>query len=228
MSKNLLDLRFVIKDNNNYTSSIWRIWLTKKGDIYLCTKGMGGIIKYSFHRSGICRNAFTSEHGKSPKLEDRAVYKWIRAPIPKKGEGKATRLAMLAFPTDHLSKLDLNDTTNVLEIKSAVSKCATYVEICMTSESKDDILKVMGADSSYNLVTYTIIDDDKALYISYHYDLWENEDFTMPGNGEVNDLVFPAFDKEGTGRPIRMISGSEPKDGDALILKEIGGYAVSK
>jgi len=228
MSKNLLDLRFVIKDNNNYSSGIWRIWLTKKGDVYLCTTKMGGIVKYSFHQSGICRHAFTTEYGKPPESEDRAMYKWNRAVIPKKGEGKATRLAWIAFPTDYLSKLNLNDAGNVLEIKSAPSKYATYLEISITSEPKDDILKIWGAGSYHNLVNYTMIDEDKALFISYSYDKWENKDWTMPGIGEVNDLVFSAFDKEETGNPIRMMFGPMPKDGDALILQELGGYAISK
>lgn len=53
MSKNLFNLRFGIQLSDAYASTPWRLWITGAGDVYLSTKAMAGIEKYSFHRSGI-------------------------------------------------------------------------------------------------------------------------------------------------------------------------------
>ena len=41
------------------------------------------------------------------------------------------------------------------------------------------------------------------------------------------NLLFSANDPLNTGRPIRMFFGPMPKDGDALVLQELGGYAIA-
>ena len=38
------------------------------------------------------------------------------------------------------------------------------------------------------------------------------------------DLLFSADDPDDTGRPVRIRFGPQPKDGDALVLQELGGF----
>lgn len=48
MPKNLLDLRFGIRRHDGFVSNIWRAWATAPGDVYLATRSMAGITKYSY------------------------------------------------------------------------------------------------------------------------------------------------------------------------------------
>ena len=44
---------------------------------------MGGIEKFSFHASGICRHAFTEEEGPGDGEMDRVLQRWQReVPVP--------------------------------------------------------------------------------------------------------------------------------------------------
>lgn len=75
MAKNIADLRFAIKNSSGLVSSIWRLWATRHGDVYLATRSMAKIEKFSFHKSGICRSAFTNEHGTPQTMTDRVMFK---------------------------------------------------------------------------------------------------------------------------------------------------------
>ncbi len=104
MPKNLYDARLCVRRDDGYVSNLWRLWITREGDVYATTQGMGGIEKYSFHQSGICRSAFTKEHGTPDTMTDRLIFKWKRSDIPPESTGKASRVAWIAFPTSYLSR----------------------------------------------------------------------------------------------------------------------------
>jgi hypothetical protein len=70
---------------------------------YVSHGSMGRIAKLSFHKSGICRSAFTSVHGAPYGMSDRVMQKWRRAPTPPAGTGGASCVFRLHFPTDYLS-----------------------------------------------------------------------------------------------------------------------------
>jgi hypothetical protein len=52
---------------------------------------------------------------------------------------------------------------------------------------------------------------------------WENADLRVTSNDGTQDLCFGHLDP-GTGRPLRLISGSPPDDGEELRLVELGGW----
>ncbi len=60
----------------------------------------------------------------------------------------------------------------------------------------------------------------------YHAD-WENRDLRVSGHGAVADVLFRADDPLATGRPLRYRFGPAPKDGEAVLLLEMGGVAVT-
>jgi hypothetical protein len=226
MGRNLFDLRFVIEGEDGFRSSQWRLWITPPGDVYLTTRGMGGIYKYSFHQSGICRSAFTQEHGTPSTMSDRAMFKWKRAPTPLAGAGGASRVAWIAFPADFLSKSAAPSAKTTL-ISAAPSQGATYLELGYTFESEAFVVSAFH-ENQRRLHFYTKLPSGEAIFAcSYHSD-WENKDINSPvGEGSVfPQLLFSANDPLNTGRPIRMIFGPMPKDGDALVLQELGGYSV--
>jgi len=227
MGKNLFDLRFTIEGEDGFRSSQWRLWITSLGDVYLTTRGMGGIQKYSFHQSGICRSAFTKEHGTPSTMQDRAICKWKRAQTPQSGIGGASRVAWLAFPTDFLSRTTA-PTKKTVQINAAPPGGSTYLELGYTLES-EEFVGAAFRESQRRLHSYTLLPSGEAFFItSYHSD-WENKDLNSPsGEGSVfPDLLFSANDPLDTGRPIRIFFGPTPKDGDALVLQELGGYPVA-
>jgi hypothetical protein len=54
-------VRISIGTSQGKTSSQWRFWGNKKGDIYVSSRSMGHIFKISLHKDGNCFAGFTSE-----------------------------------------------------------------------------------------------------------------------------------------------------------------------
>lgn len=119
MSRNLLDFRFVVRRQDGYSSSTWRLWVTCKSDIYLATSSMAGIVKYSFHTSGICTSAVPSQHAQKAALTNRRLDTWRRPPTPTLGQNGVARIAWLGFPTDYLSRAKEADAPEVQILDSA-------------------------------------------------------------------------------------------------------------
>jgi len=225
MTRNLFDLRFGVKREDGYISNIWRLWITLPGDIYLTTRGMGGIEKYSFHKSGICRSAFTKEHETPITMRDRAMFKWVRAETPPMNSGRASRVAWIAFPTDYLSRITESSEKEILWIPAASLGGATYLELCFTLDLENTILSAFQ-NNGRHLLSYIVLPSREAFFLIFYHADWENKDLRSPSaKGSVfPNLLFSANDPKDTGRPIRIRFGPTPKDGDALQLQELGGY----
>lgn len=225
MSRNLLDLTFAVKRVDEFESGIWRLWITRHGDVYLAQRTMAGITKYSFHRSGICWSAFTAQHGVPPTLNDRAMSKWHRLATQVQGVGKASRVAWIAIPTDFLSRPKTSVPLSIVWLEAAPSGGATYIEVAFTAEAKNCVENSFLSNGR-RLVAFCPLPGGDSLLVNYYHADWVNEDLKMPGDGKVADLLFSAHDPNDTGRPIRITFGPAPKDGDALVVRELGGYAV--
>jgi hypothetical protein len=227
MSKNLYDLRFGIKRGDGYISNIWRLWITSSGDVYLATRRMGGIEKFSFHLSGICRSAFTKEYGTPETMSDRAIFKWARAKTPPLGDGGASRVAWIAFPTDFLSRNTKPINAKIDWIHATEPRGATYIEMAYTNES-EQTMRSTFSENSKHLHSYTSVPNGEAFFVASYQSDWGNADLkSPPAQGSVfPELMFSANDPNDTGRPIRIRFGPRPKDGDALVFQELGGYKV--
>lgn len=224
MSKPYVDLRLGIRSAQGLESSIWRLIGKKDGDVYFAIRSHAGISKYSFHRSGICRSAFTAEHGIPATLPDRLMFKWKRAPIPPAGKGGGARVLLLAVPTDFLSA-SAPIVPGMTWLEAAPAGGATYVSIVFTAEPLAAVERAYRSNAIRNIAYARMVGGINLLVDYYHAD-WRNKDLHVPGEGKVNDLVFSASDPADTGRPIRLVFGPSPKDGDALHIQELGGYAV--
>lgn len=206
MAKNLTDLRFAIKSSSGHVSSIWRLWATGHGDVYLATRSMAKIEKYSFHKSGICRGAFTNEHGTPQTMTDRAMFKWKRLPTPTAGERKASRVAWLGFPTDYLSQPPVSGVE--VWLGSRRRRPAELPTLNLHShESQESIEAAFRERRERKLLAYVALPSDEAFFGNYYHADWENKDLNMPGNGEVADLVFSPRNPYGSGRPFAFASG---------------------
>lgn len=232
MSKNILDLRFGVKRPDGYISTVWRLYATRNGDVYL-SSSLRGVVKYSFHQSGICRNAFTNEHiekhGMPKSMTDRAMSKWRRNPTPL-NSNEASMVAMIAFPTDFLSREQKTERKKVTWVDAAPSGRATYFELAYTSGSENKIRSLLSSGENRKLLKYGRLSDNEALIAMYYHGDWENKDINSPASDEsiFPNLLFSSNDPDDTGRPIRIVIESIPKDGDALIMQELGGYKLDK
>jgi hypothetical protein len=226
MAKNLTDVRFAIRGSSGQVSSTWRLWVTRHGDVYLATRSMAAIEKYSFHKSGICRSAFTSQASTPGTMADRAMFKWRRLATPEVGKDGGARVAWLIFPTDCLSSTFDSDDKPVRWIEAAPAGGATHVELAFTFESQERTARTFAEKQERKLLAYKGLPCGEAIFLNYFHGGWENCDLNIPGDGRTADLVFSSQDPYATGRPMRIRLGRPPADGDALVLVELGGYRV--
>ena len=226
MGKNVFDLRFGVQRDDGYKSSVWRLWITQPRDVYLATRSMAGIKKYSFHRSGICRDAFTKGHGTPRTMNDRAMSKWNRASTPPSGSGRASRVtSWLAFPTDYLSRLNNQERKKMLWLPAAPSGSATFVEMAFTNESEAAVCTALKT-AQRSLISFTEISDTEAFFTFSYSGEWQNSDLRSPAapDSSFPDLLFSKDDPAETGRPVRICIASQPNDGDCVLIQELGGY----
>jgi hypothetical protein len=130
-----LKLRFGIQRPDGYTSSIWNLFTSPHGDVYLASRQTAGVHKVSFHKSGICRYAFTTEHGIPDGMKDRVMLKWRRASTPPARSGRASMVFWAGVPTSFLSRPDSPVRKPVVWIDAALPDDATYIEISFTRQT---------------------------------------------------------------------------------------------
>jgi hypothetical protein len=75
--------RFAVGQKNSIRSSVWRLW-TKADEIFLAVRSNAGSFKISFHGSGVCQIALTSQFVKEVNDQlieagkDRSLDRWSR------------------------------------------------------------------------------------------------------------------------------------------------------
>jgi hypothetical protein len=94
-------IRWVIGSPDGPRSSTWRLWSNKKGDFYLSVRTLGGIVKSSFHRDGLCSIGFTTEYlskarARFPQARSRH---WRRWQLP---DSPFARAVQVVIPTSEL------------------------------------------------------------------------------------------------------------------------------
>jgi hypothetical protein len=94
-----MEYRFAIGSENGPRSSSWKVW-SHGDEVYLADRNLGHVQKFSFHKSGI--NRWASIHER-PDGSDRAIARRQRGPVPPAGSDRASLLAAIIFPTNHLS-----------------------------------------------------------------------------------------------------------------------------
>lgn len=223
MSKNVADLRFAVSDPVLGHSNTWRLWITRHGDIYLSVRSTAGIEKFSFHRSGICRHAFTKEFGTPASMADRLIHRWIRPAIPEPNSNQFARLAWIAFPSDYLSAGPDKHSSKVTTFPASASGGATFVEVGLTLDSKERILDAAGNTTPWGLLFYATVFDNVAAFARWYHGDWQNNDLRMPASHGLPGYRFLAKEGIVASRPIRILLYSLAEDGGALLVTELGG-----
>jgi hypothetical protein len=103
---------------------------------------------------------------------------------------------------------------------------ATVLEMFFTLESESD-LRAASAKGNRRLICYALLPNGEAFAVTTRHATWVNEDFGMPASHhQKSDWIFSSQDAQKTSRPIRLTRWIPPKDGEALIASEFGGYAM--
>ncbi len=225
MAKNLADLRFAIKNFTGDSSCIWRFWVTRKGDVYLAMRSLAHVVKLSFHVSGSCRNAIVKERERYINSNNRLIFDWQRLETPSLGSNSISKVAILAFPTDYLSKVLHDISEDVFWLDAAPNGDAIYVEIFFTYESHHSVSQAAD-QSNMQLLNYTVLPSSEAVVMVSYRSAWGGDDLTMKGGSDTSDIIFSKSDPLNTGRPLRMHMAIPPHDGGFVAIKELGGYAA--
>lgn len=222
MARNILDLAFAVRQGDDSQSSVWRLWATRQGDVYFASRGLAGIAKYSFHISGICRSALTSQQVESGS-RSRLIHRWVRLPSPPSGSSQASRVMLLAVPSDYLSLSRGSAPAHTTWVAAASQGGATFFELAFTRESRASVESAFLANGR-TLLAYGQLPTDESVLLNYYHGDWVNQDLRLEGNADAPGLLFSASDPRQTGRPIRLTFGPMPNDCDSAILQELGGY----
>jgi hypothetical protein len=110
-------IRWAVGSQAGRRSSTWRFWGNKKGDAYLSTRTIGGIVKGSFHKDGNCHVGFTEEYAKIireqfPQMDSRHWHTWS---LP---EGQFGKLVQIVVPEFDLRENQSNEMTQTKWIEA--------------------------------------------------------------------------------------------------------------
>ena len=226
MSRNVADLRFAVAGDAGH-SMIWRLWASRDGSVYLKNRGIPTSIKFSFHKSGICRYAL-DEHGASAAgLANRAIQRWRRGEIPPQGSGMYCRLARLAVPTDYLSTYADSELDSTTKIPPATAGGAAFVEVLLCRDSSSVVLRGITDGSDAGLVCHAMLPGPVYLAVIWRHGEWENRDIHMPASHGMPGYQFAANDGSCSNRPVRIAFQSKPRDGDSILITDLGGCCIA-
>jgi hypothetical protein len=229
MSKNIADLTFGVKRADGYISCIWRLWVTKNGNVYLTTKSaLGRVHKCSIHRSGNCRTAFRSEYAKARKNGDRVVNEWTRANTPPKGEHKGSLPLCINIPTNYLSRSSKNESLeNVTWIEAAPEGSAVQFQFWITYENENTIKGLFTkTDIQSKLHLISPLLDDQSFVLTSHEVIFAQGDFSVSDHPDsiFGPLKICSVDPENTGRPIKFSGEILHAEEKRLDINEWGAY----
>jgi hypothetical protein len=105
-------VRWAIGSRSGLRSSPWRLWGSKRGDVYVSVRTLGGIFKATFHRDQNCFVGFTSQYERTarrrfPSLRSRILEKWT---LP---EQQLTRVIQIVVPHAELRSFQSKHDTEV-------------------------------------------------------------------------------------------------------------------
>ena len=220
MVPNKVDLRVGVGEPAGPRSAKWCIFSNKEG-VYISHGGLGGIQKFSFHKSLICRHAFTEQEGPADGDDDRVLKKWLRVSAPANGMVYAL---VARFPSDFLSTALKPESKAVTWLPAAPPGHSTVVEFVFSGLSEQEI-DALAQTSGRSVVSYTALPNNEAFVVTWLHHKWDREPFTFPGVFDRNDqLVISKHDPLNTGRPVRFTIFSGPTNNQPITVDEFGAY----
>jgi hypothetical protein len=160
---------FAVGSDGGPRSSIWRVWWSKEGDVYVAARSLGGIIKASFHHTSNVRHiAFQNDFlNWAPlfKIGERTLYRWYRTHWPNLN---VSLESIIYIPTDDLrsspvdEKLRKNNAITWIEPPASSMK----VDIAIMIQDTDPGDNWPGRNRGTKLLRKTNLGDGQVLWIT--------------------------------------------------------------
>lgn len=213
-----VDFRIAVGEPDGPRSNVWR-GFSRGDDVYLAIRGTAGIEKFSFHRSGICRRAFTKEEGPADGEVDRVLHRWGRVtPVPL---GHLVQVMTARFPSDYLSTALKPERKETTWLPRAIPGSATLVDFAF-SGAGEKTTRAMAESTGRRIVSYTDLPNGEAFVVTWMHHEWNGESFTAPGL-----LGTPGQYVVNSGRPARLALFLEPtKARPIMLVDEYGTYSA--
>jgi hypothetical protein len=174
-------LRLAIGDTENRRSNVWRI-AARKSDVYV-TCGGAAPAKFSFHESGICRDAFTGEFGVPPGMNDRVMTRWRRADIPPPNTGKACSVLEVAIPTDFLSTgLGASPSKPIYWLDAAAPGQSKCIEMFFSADAPDVAAPLIHQGQRTAIGAFPL-QNGTWFYVTSHEIVFSGQEIRIPATG---------------------------------------------
>lgn len=102
------------------------------------------------------------------------------------------------------------------------------IDLSFTNDSEATLreaLKAEPANLAHKLLAFRQLQNGEAFCISsWHSDKANNVFRVLAAPHDPRDLLIFPLDPDNTGRPVRLMLFSKPKDGDLMRVWEMGGY----
>lgn len=228
MGKPLATIRLAVGSPSGPRSCIWRIVVGKKDDIYVITSSAMTSDKLSFHRSHICRWAFTEQFGTPEGMTDRVMKRWRRSKTPPAGSGRGTSVAEVIFPTDYLStSFAPSDYGGVCWIEPAPTGRSAAFELFFCNDGPDVVSEQFKANGR-RILEAVPLSSGEFFFASSHTVDFAGQDIRLPATSlRKHDLIASKIDYRFSGRPVRFLMMKDIGDGDKLIISEYGMFPVN-
>ncbi len=220
--------RFYVGKKSERYSSVYSVTV-HNGNVYLVSKGLGGIAKASFHKGGVCHFGFTKEFWEKNHSGHRHLFCRWRRPITI-APNRFAPIAFIRFQNNLLK------ARTPIEIDSAV---------CVVAPQINQILEVaMVIASSCAEGTEAAFQNHTLLW---KQDISENEKLLVLTEVRTEDLscddVISKLNSPGqwheskkltelrSGETIENLNatlGTKPEDGKPIILTEVTGVRFTK
>lgn len=187
-----------------------------KSDVYVICGGAAPA-KFSFHESGICRDAFTKEFGAPPGMQDRVMTRWNRADIPPPNMGRACSVLEVAFPTDFLStgmEVPPKPTYWLEAAAPGQSKC---VELFFSSDGPE-VVEALLQPAQRTAIAALPLENRSWFYVTSHTIDFPGQEMRIPAVGNRKcDFLIKRQGVSPSSRSVRILVMNSPGDGDKMV-----------
>ena len=214
-------IRFAVGDPAGRHSTTWNVW-AHGNEVYASSSTMGGVEKYSFHSSTICRRAFTEEHKLPASMEDRLLQRWNRAATVPAGRSEAVALLSLVIPEACLSPHLTKSRKKPKWIAAPEAGNAITIQLLLTREAVGDLEAMLPANHS--LIWTAALPNGETLAIRTFQHPWDGNDVVLPANmAAERDLVLPRIFADEPPRSVAFLLFLQPEE--AVVFQLSGFWA---
>ena len=207
-------------------SATWRVF-SSKNEVYLARRGPTQD-KFSFHKSRICRHAFTEKHGPAIGMDDRLMHRWKRKRTPPAGGGHGSAVVSLLIPTDFLSTAIEKPRKAVHWITPAPAGMSIVIDIFYCRDPIDQV-RALCLPENRSIVGHAELPNGENIYVTSVAMPYAGEEFRLPAAGSRTfDFMVARVDTTSSGRPARITRFNRPKNGDRMFLWEFGAFRVAR